>query len=280
MTHLLVTGVHGQLGRALKRMAVERGMTCTGYDVDTVDLRDSDAARRMVEEARPDVLFNCAAYTAVDDCEADEDNALAVNGTSVGVLADACNRVGARLIHISTDYVFSGNATTPYREDDPVAPTTAYGRTKLAGERLARRAERHLIVRTAWLYGHGGRNFVEAIRRQVEGGAPSLRVVADQVGSPTYGDDLASALLELSTREGTGVVHGTNSGATSWHGFAEEIVRLMGADIAVEKVATSEFPRPAPRPSYSVLDGSRLERMIGRAMPPWQDALSRYMAAS
>jgi dTDP-4-dehydrorhamnose reductase len=234
----------------------------------------------MVDGVRPTVLINCAAYTAVDDCEADEANAMAVNGTAVGHLAEACNDVEARLIHISTDYVFAGDADRPYREDDPVSPTSAYGRTKVEGERLASLAARHLTVRTAWLYGHDGGNFVEAIRRQVVSGATSLRVVADQVGSPTYCDDLAAALLDLVTSDATGVVHGTNSGITSWHGFAEEIVRLMGADIPVERVTTSEFPRPAPRPAYSVLDGARLESLIGRAMPSWQDALARYLAAS
>jgi len=280
MTHILVTGVYGQLGRALERAATNRGFGVTGHDLDTLDICDPVAVDDLVGRSHPDVVVNCAAYTAVDECETNEARAMAVNGTAVGHLAAACDEVGARLVHISTDYVFAGDAERPYREDDPVAPAGAYGRTKLEGERMARRAKGHLIVRTAWLYGHGGGNFVEAIRRQINGGAESLRVVADQFGSPTSCDDLASALLELVSRDASGVVHATNSGETSWHGFAVEIARLLGSDIPVEPVTTSEFPRPAARPAYSVLDGSRMKRLIGRALPPWQDALSRYLAAS
>lgn len=280
MTHMLVTGVYGQLGRALERVATERGFGVTGHDLDTLDICDPTAVHEVVGRSQPDVVVNCAAYTAVDDCETDEATALAVNGTAVANLAFACNSVGARLIHISTDYVFAGDGDRPYRESDPVAPAGAYGRTKLEGERMARRAERHVIVRTAWLYGHGGGNFVEAIRRQIDGGATSLRVVADQIGSPTYCDDLATALLDLVASGASGVVHGTNGGATSWHGFAVEIARLLGSEIPVAPVTTAEFPRPAPRPAYSVLDDSRMKTLIGSALPPWQDALARYLAAS
>ncbi len=280
MAHLLVTGVHGQLGRALERIALARGFRVSGHDLDTLDIRDPEAVSAEVDRLRPDVVVNCAAYTAVDDCETDEESALAVNGTAVGHLASACNDVDARLVQISTDYVFAGDGRRPYREGDPVAPAAAYGRTKLEGERMARLAGRHLIVRTAWLYGHGGGNFVEAIRRQIDGGATSLRVVGDQVGSPTYCDDLAAALVDLATCEASGVVHGTNGGAASWHDFAVEIARLLGSEITVHPVTTWEFPRPAPRPAYSVLDGSRMETLIGRAMPSWQDALARYLAVS
>ena len=221
MTDMLVTGVHGQLGRALERIATARGFGVTGHDLDTLDICDLEAVGEVVGRLRPDAVVNCAAYTAVDDCETDEETALAVNGTAVGHLASACNDVGARLVHISTDYVFAGDGGRPYRESDPVAPAGVYGRTKLEGERMARRAEQHLIVRTAWLYGHGGGNFVEAIRRQIDGGAPSLRVVADQIGSPTYCDDLAAALVDLVACEASGVVHGTNSGA-------DQLARLRG----------------------------------------------------
>ena len=280
MADMLVTGVYGQLGRALERIAINRGFGVTGHDFDTLDICDPVAVGEAVGRTRPDAVVNCAAYTAVDDCETDEATALAVNGAAVGYLASACNDVGARLVHISTDYVFAGDGRRPYKETDPVAPAGVYGRTKLEGELMARRAEQHLIVRTAWLYGHGGGNFVEAIRRQIDGGAASLRVVADQIGSPTYCDDLATALVDLVASEASGVVHGTNDGATSWHGFAVEIARLLGSEIPVAPVTTAEFPRPAPRPAYSVLDGSRMQTLIGRALPSWQDALARYLAAS
>ena len=279
MIDLLITGVHGQLGRALEKMARQRGLSVAGHDLDTLDICDRSAVAELVGRLGPRTLINCAAFTTVDACEADEAAATAVNGTAVGHLAAACNAAGARLVHLSTDYVFAGDGARPYAESDPVAPASAYGRSKLEGERLARTADRHLIVRTAWLYGHGGANFVEAIRRQIDRGASSLRVVADQVGSPTFCDDLAEALLELVDAEACGVVHAVNSGSTSWHGFAVEIVRLIGAEVAVHAVTTADYPRPAKRPAYSVLDTSRLAAVIGRPLPSWQEALARYLEA-
>jgi dTDP-4-dehydrorhamnose reductase len=230
-----------------------------------------------VVNARPTTVINCAAFTAVDDCESNEELALAVNATAVGHLAAACQKTGARLVHISTDYVFSGDGKVPYTEDSPVAPKSAYGRTKLRGEELARMAGKHLVVRTAWLYGHGSRNFVEAIRSQIDNGADTLKVVADQTGCPTYCDDLADALLDLADAGAHGTVHAVNAGHTTWHGFAEEIVSCLGADTVVRPVTTAEFPRPADRPAYSVLDISLLEGILGRSMPPWAEALARYL---
>ncbi len=277
MVDLLITGVYGQLGRALERLARQRGLTVAGHDLDTLDICDRERVAELVGRLAPRTLVNCAAFTAVDACEADEAAATAINGTAVGHLAAACNAAGARLVHLSTDYVFAGDGDRPYAEADPVAPASAYGRSKLEGERLARTADRHLIVRTAWLYGHGGSNFVEAIRRQIDGGAASLRVVADQVGCPTLCDDLAEALLDLVDAGAEGVVHAVNSGSTSWHGFAVEIARLLGAEVTIHAVTTADFPRPARRPAYSVLDTSRLAGMIGRHLPPWQNALDRYL---
>ncbi len=277
---LLVTGSHGQLGRAVLDEASARGLAAEGRDIDTLDITDPDAVARWVSMSRPDAVINCAAYTAVDDCEAHESEARAVNATAVDHLARACNAVDATLIHVSTDYVFDGTADRPYRETDPVAPIGAYGRTKLLGERAAAAAIHHLIVRTAWLYGHGGRHFVDAIRGQVERGTNPLRVVGDQHGSPTFSVDLAAAMLDLAERSAVGVVHAVNRGDTTWHGFAQEIVRLLGADVEVRAVTTDEFPRPAPRPAYSVLDTTRLERLLGRPMPSWQNALARYLEAA
>ena len=273
----LITGAYGQLGRALAAGCASRGLSCEGRDLETLDIGDADAVDEWILGARPQVVVNCAAFTAVDDCEVQPDLARRVNGTAVGYLAAACNQTGARLVQVSTDYVFSGRGARPYREDDPVAPCSAYGRTKLHGEEIAARAERHLIVRTAWLFGHGGRHFVAAIRRQIDDGARTLRVVADQRGSPTFCDDLAQAIIDLVEGGAAGVVHAVNAGGTSWYGFAEEIVRLVGAEVEVVPVATSEYPRPAARPAYSVLDTSRLERLLQRPMPPWQDGLRRYL---
>jgi dTDP-4-dehydrorhamnose reductase len=279
MPDLLVTGSYGQLGRAVLAAAAERGLSAEGHDQDTLDIASAAAVLECVERTRPGAVVNCAAYTAVDACEADEALATLVNGTAVGHLAAACNAVGARLVHVSTDYVFAGDGRRPYREEDPTGPLSAYGRSKLVGEAEARRARRHLVARTAWLYGRGGRNFVETIRTQIEAGATRLRVVGDQLGSPTLGDDLAVALLDLLAAEAEGVVHVVNSGVTSWHGFATEIARGLGADVAVDEVTTAEFPRPAPRPAYSVLDTSRLTRLLGASLPTWQDGLRRYLAS-
>jgi len=277
MVDLLIAGVYGQLGRALDQLASRRGLSVAGCDLDSLDIRDAAAVSELIGRLEPRVVINCAAFTAVDDCETDEATAFAINGTAVGHLAAGCNAAGSALVQISTDYVFDGIAGRPYSESDPVAPTSAYGRSKLEGERRAADAARHLIVRTAWMYGHGGRNFVEAIRRQIDNGASSLRVVADQIGSPTYCDDLAEALLDLIDVGALGMVHAANRGLTSWHGFAEEIVRQLGVDVTIAAVATSDYPRPARRPPFSVLDTARLEALIGRRMPSWQDALSRYL---
>jgi dTDP-4-dehydrorhamnose reductase len=277
---LLVTGSYGQLGRAVLDEASARGIATEGRDIDTLDISDPKAVDRWISTSRPGVVVNCAAFTAVDDCESREDEARVVNATAVDHLARACDAVDATLIHVSTDYVFDGTADRPYREDDPVSPIGAYGRTKLLGEQAAAGARRHLIVRTAWLYGHGGRHFVEAIRGQVERGTNPLRVVGDQHGSPTFSVDLAAAILDLAERDAVGIVHAVNRGATTWHGFAEEIVQLLGVDVEVRAVTTDEFPRPAPRPAYSVLDTTRLEQLLGRRMPSWQDALARYLEAA
>ena len=277
---LLVTGSYGQLGKAVLAEAQARGIAAEGRDMDTIDITNPEAVTTWISSARPRIIVNCAAYTAVDDCEEHESEARGVNATAVGYLADACNATGSTLIQISTDYVFDGTATRPYREDDPVAPAGAYGRTKLLGELAAQTAADHLIVRTAWLYGHGGRHFVGAIRRQIESGNRKLKVVADQRGSPTFCDDLAAAILDLAATGATGTVHATNTGITSWHGFATEIVRLLGAEADVVPVRTEEFPRPAPRPQYSGLDTSRLEQLVGHRLPTWQDALAHYLEAT
>jgi dTDP-4-dehydrorhamnose reductase len=277
---VLITGAHGQLGRALAGVCTDRGIDFEGRDIDTLDIGDAVAVTRWIETSKPSAVINCAAQTAVDDCENDESSALTVNGAAVEHIAKACNANGARLVQISTDYVFAGDGNRPYREEDPVAPISAYGRTKLRGEELATGARRHLVVRTAWLYGNGGRNFVEAIRRQIDSGATTLKVVADQRGSPTFCGDLAEVVFDLVDADINGVVHAVNAGETTWHGFAVAIARLLGKDVEVLGVRTEEFPRPAPRPAYSVLDTSRLATIRGKGMPTWEDALARYLEAT
>ena len=274
---LLVIGSEGQLGRALVAAAAARGVAVVGHDVDTLDITDPQAVRHRVAEVGPRWVVNCAAHTAVDRCEEEETLATAVNDTAVGHLAAACEGSGAALLHVSTDYVFPGDGRRPYREEDPVAPLGVYGRTKLGGERRARMVEHHLVVRTAWLYGVGGSNFVEAIRRQIEAGRETLQVVDDQWGCPTFCGDLAGAMLDLMAAGAEGTFHAVNHGATTWCGFAREIVRLLGAATEVEPVTTEAYSRPAPRPAYSVLDTARLATALGRHLPPWQNGLARYL---
>lgn len=273
---LLLTGSRGQLGLALRTAAPLLGLDCVGYDLPELDITDAAAVREAVLAVRPDAIVNCAAFTAVDAAEADEARATAVNGTAVAKLADAADEAGAVLVQISTDYVFDGRPGRPWREDDPTGPLSAYGRSKLAGEVAAARARQHLIVRTAWLFGQGA-NFVEAIRKQVAEGKRELAVVADQLGSPTYAVDLTAAILGLLAGGARGIVHAVNGGATTWQGFAAEIVRQLGADVVIRPITTTELGRPAPRPANSVLDTTRLRELLGRQLPPWQNALGRYL---
>ena len=275
---LFVTGSRGQLGRALERAAAARGDAFAGADLPELDITDATAVERAVAVARPDAIVNCAAFTAVDAAEAEEDAALAVNGTAVAHLARAADAAEAVLVQLSTDYVFDGTGGTPYREGDPVNPLSAYGRTKLAGERAAAAARSRLVVRTAWLFGEGA-NFVGAIRRQLDAGVEELRVVSDQVGCPTYAEDLAGAILGLLDAGALGTVHAVNAGSTTWFEFAREIVRRLGSSARVLPISTAEARRPAPRPMHSVLDTSRLVAILGRPLPPWQDALARYLGS-
>jgi dTDP-4-dehydrorhamnose reductase len=281
---LLVTGAKGQLGSAILTCARDRGLSVVGKDIvgddsDRLDITSRQAVIACIDAVQPVAVVSCAAFTGVDRCEDEEELATAVNGTAVGHLAAACNRVGAVLVQISTDYVFQGNASRPYREYDPVDPINAYGRSKLFGEELARTADEHLILRTAWLCGRGGHNFVEAIRKQIESGKQELSVVADQTGCPTFCDDLAEIILDLLDRDARGLLHTVSSGVTSWHGFACEIAKQLAADVEILPVTTAEFPRRAPRPSYSVLDTSRLAT-LGVPVPNWQQGLQRYLEAT
>lgn len=255
-----------------------RGHAVVGVDREDVNIADAGALAAVVRNVHPGTIVNCAAYTAVDRAEQDRDEAFAVNGAAVSTLAGLADEVDAFLVQVSTDYVFDGRQQRAYREEDAVNPLSVYGKSKQAGEEAARGARRHLVLRTAWLYGHGGANFVGAVRRQLEGGAAELRVVDDQWGSPTFAGDLAWAVAELVRLEATGVVHAVNEGATTWCGFAREILRQVGSAVAVTAITTGEANRPAPRPPRAVLDTSRLRALLGRGLPPWQDGLARYLA--
>jgi dTDP-4-dehydrorhamnose reductase len=273
-----VIGSRGQLGRELMELLPRTEHQGSGHDVESVDIRDPASVARLLDETRPDAVINCAAWTRVDAAETEEESAWTVNALGPRVLARACQERGLLLCHLSTDYVFDGAATEPVPEDAAPAPRSAYGRTKLAGEEAVRaELPRSQVVRTAWLYGQEGPNFVLTIlRRAREGG--ELRVVADQWGSPTWTGHLAPALVRLVELGTPGTYHLTGSGSTTWHGFAEAIVAEAGLDVPVRPISTAEFPAPAPRPAYSVLD-NRAWRGLGQPpLPPWRDGLRAYLA--
>ncbi|KUM90656.1 MULTISPECIES: dTDP-4-dehydrorhamnose reductase [Streptomyces] len=275
----LVTGAGGMLGQDVLARLSQSGERYVALDRKALDLTDAEAVSAALEEHRPAVVVNCAAWTAVDDAETREDEALAINGDGPRYLAAACARTGAVLLHVSTDYVFAGDATTPYAEDAPTAPRSAYGRTKLAGEKAVLATERGYVVRTAWLYGAGGPNFVRTMIK-LEGVKDTLDVVDDQRGQPTWSADLAGLLVELGrgALAGTapaGVYHGTSSGETTWHGFTQEIFRLLGADPDRVRPTTSDaFVRPAPRPAYSVLGHGRFAEAGIEPLRDWRTALT------
>jgi dTDP-4-dehydrorhamnose reductase len=290
----LVTGAGGMLGRDTVEELGRRGVDVTGLDRAAFDITEPDAAHRVLAQHRPDVVVNCAAYTAVDDAETDEARALAVNGDGPGLLARACAAHGARLVHVSTDYVFDGEAPprTPdparpgqtrisaYPEGHPPAPRTAYGRTKLAGERavLAQLPGACAVVRTAWLYGVHGRNFVRTML-ELQGRRDTLDVVDDQRGQPTWSADVAARIADLGVRlardaDTHGIFHATSSGEATWHELAQEVFLLTGADPnRVRPVGSASFPRPAPRPAYSVLGHDRWREAGLGPLRDWRSAL-------
>ncbi|MGD1052909.1 MAG: dTDP-4-dehydrorhamnose reductase [Candidatus Dormibacteria bacterium] len=274
-----VIGARGQLGRELMGALAGTGHRVSGHDVESVDIRDPGSVASLLEEVRPEAVVNCAAWTRVDAAETEPEAAWQVNAVAPGILAGACGTRGILLCHLSTDYVFDGAATAPIDETATPAPQSAYGRGKLAGEEAVRSIlPRHLIVRTAWLYGQEGPNFVLTMLR-LAGERDRLRVVADQWGSPTWTGHLAPAIVRLVERGATGTFHLTNSGATTWHGFAEAIVEEAGLSTPVDPIATADFPTPTPRPAYSVLAGRAWDALGEAPLPPWRDGLRAYLRA-
>nr|WP_269091071.1 dTDP-4-dehydrorhamnose reductase [Actinopolymorpha cephalotaxi] len=278
----MVTGAGGMLGHdVVARLRADGvddadGDAVLGLTRTDLDVTDAAAVAKAMAEHAPDVVVNCAAYTAVDDAEEHEDAAHAINADGPRVLAQACAERGGRLLHVSTDYVFAGDGTRPYAEDDPTAPRTAYGRTKLAGEQAVLTAlpETGTVVRTAWLYGEHGANFVRTMIR-LEGERDTLDVVDDQRGQPTWTADVAGALVALGRRpDAHGVFHATSAGEATWCDLAREVFRLLGADPErVRPTTTDKFPRPAPRPAYSVLGHDRWAQVGIPPLREWRDAL-------
>ena len=279
----LVTGAAGMLGSDVTIALQKRDDEVIALPRSELDISDRKGLTEKIDSVHPDIIVNCAAYTRVDDAESDEAAATAVNGAAVMALADAANQCGALLTQVSTDFVFDGSSQQPYDTDDTPAPLSAYGRSKLLGERAASNARSCLIVRAAWLFGVRGPNFVEAIRNQVRKGTNPLRVVDDQRGRPTYTPHLAAAIIELSllarqTADARGIVHYGDRDECTWFDFAREIVRLTGSATTVRPVTTAEFVRPAPRPAYSVLSTRRYERLTGLQPQSWRDGLREYFA--
>ena len=292
---ILITGSKGQLGTELSRclsdMRAEIGAIPACYeradvdavDYDVLDITDAEAVGRWMGEHGPyDVVFNCAAITNVDGCETDEQGAYRVNATGAENLSAACAASGAKIVHVSTDYVFPGTEEGDRVESDPTGPTSAYGRTKLAGEQLVARAnERHFIVRTAWLYGYCGKNFVKTMQR-LGASHNEVRVVNDQIGNPTSANDLAYELLRIAETDNYGIYHCTNKGSCSWADFARVIMEKSKLDCTVVPVTSQQYkqgnPASADRPAYSSLRNAHLEDTIGDEMRPWEEALACYLS--
>lgn len=292
MKKILLTGKNGQVGWELQRALASFG-DIVALDADEMDLADPAAIRRTVREIGPDLIINPAAYTAVDKAESEPDLALAVNGTAPGILAEEAQRLGAVLVHYSTDYVFDGNKAQPYVEDDAPNPQSVYGRTKLLGD-LAVRASgcKHLILRTSWVYGVHGGNFVKTMLRLAKERA-ELRIVADQFGAPTWARDIANSTAsaldfwqQRNWDDGlSGIYHLTAGGRTNWHQFAQEIVRLARQydpalatkALEIHAIATHEYPLPAKRPANSVLSNDKIMQSFGITQPAWQDSLAECM---
>ncbi len=286
---LLITGSKGQLGNELLTIlkdgcaeigaidAAYQGVQVIGVDVDELDITDAAAVRTMVESERPDVIINCAAMTNVDGCETMFDVAMKVNAFGPRNLAAAARAVGAKLIHVSTDYVFAGNGTVPYCEWDPTAPNTVYGKSKRLGEEyVLAQCPQSFVVRTAWLYGYVGKNFVKTML-WLGDNKERITVVADQRGNPTSANDLAYHLLKLALTEEYGVYHCTNEGECSWYDFACRIMEKGGKTCKVDPCTSAEYPSKTPRPAYSSLNNLSLACTVGNEMRPWEEALDMYL---
>jgi dTDP-4-dehydrorhamnose reductase len=286
---ILLLGSNGQLGWEILRMAKLGDIECLGLDRPWFDITDRQAVVKAVDKGKFSIVINAAAYTAVDKAESERDDAFAVNAEGPRYLAATCTRQGIPLIHISTDYVFDGLKGSPYVETDPICPKSAYGESKAAGENAVRdHLEAHLILRTSWLYSTHGINFVRTILR-LASEREELRVVADQYGCPTYAADLAGAILQIVGQIGNGgstpwgTYHYCGQGVTTWHGFAEKICELAGKYSPfqvkrIQAISTEEYPTPAKRPRYSVLDCSKIENVFGIKTGPWQDSLAEMLA--
>jgi len=277
---LVVLGAGGIVGRALVAEAARRDWQVAPLSRRDLDVTDEAAVRAALVARRPEVVINCAALTRVDDCETEVEAAGRVNDRAVGGVVAACAASSARLVHLSTDYVFDGRAESPYAESAPTSPLSVYGRTKLAGEQRALADERSLVVRTSAVFGVGGPNFVDAIAGRIRRREGPVRVVDDQVTTPTWAPFLARAVADLGESAATGLWHYRNREPVSWFEFARAIRAELGSDLEIVPVTTAEFPRPARRPARSVLAVDRFEAMSGRRVETWAEGLGMHLAAA
>lgn len=282
MKKIIVTGANGQLGRAVNQVyALGSEYECVNTDVNDLDITDVDAVVRFVDEIKPYAIINCAAHTNVNGCETDVDNAYRINAIGPRNLSIAATRAGARLMHVSTDYVFDGHADTPYTEFDTPNPEAVYGKTKLAGEQFVKEfAKDYFIIRTAWLYGDG-KNFVKTMLGLAET-HDKVTVVGDQFGSPTSASELAKAIAYLLPTDNFGLFHGTCEGITNWADFTREIFRLVGKNTEVITVTSKEYEKNttgvvAPRPAYSVLENYMLKLTTNHMFADWEKAIAEYI---
>ncbi len=285
---ILLTGINGQVGHALQSQLT--GFDCVGMSRQQLDLTNVQMIRRVIQEIKPDIIINPAAYTAVDKAESEPELAYAINATAPGVIAEEAKKLGAALIHFSTDYVYDGSQSTPYEETDQVNPISIYGKTKLAGEDAIRAVGiPHLILRTSWVYGAYGKNFLKTIVR-LASEREELGIVADQFGAPTSNLSIAKGVANLLLKwlpeeeQMTGVYHFTSTGRTSWHGFACEIVKqyntkvtLKVAEKNIKPLTTADYPTPASRPANSCLDNKKLKSTFDFVLPSWQDGLKEVI---
>lgn len=274
---VLVTGVKGQLGYDVMKVLHERKIDCLGADIEEFDITDYAATEKFIKQYGPDAVVHCSAYTAVDKAEDNSDICYAVNAEGPRNIAKVCRDIGAKMVYISTDYVFPGIGDTAYEVDAPKQPLSVYGKSKLAGEEAVQSLiSNYFIVRISWVFGKNGNNFIRTMLRLSED-HPEVSVVSDQIGSPTYTADLAPLLCDMIETEKYGVYHATNEGYCSWADFAETIFRAAGCSTKVKYITTTEYPTRAVRPENSRLSKKSLDEGGFRRLPIWQDALNRYL---
>lgn len=274
---ILVTGITGQLGYDVAKELEQRGEDFIGTTRKDFDLSDPESAKNFIIEKKPSAVIHCAAYTAVDKAEEEAELALTVNGLATRKIAEACREIGAKMLYVSTDYVFGGDGNTPYEISDEKAPQNIYGKSKLLGEdSVIALLKEYFIVRISWVFGSNGKNFVKTMLN-FDKRRKKISVVDDQIGSPTYTVDLAPLLVDMIQSDKYGIYHATNEGFCSWAEFAEEIFKQAGREITVEKIPTSDYPTPAKRPFNSRLSKKTLDAAGFKRLPDWQDAVTRFI---